>query len=342
MMMLLTFPENQQDSVPLKNIPIQDSVHLKSDSASVFNTLQLKDSVPHRIKSSSGKPFFEITDTISVCRRNSIEDVTFYDSNNVVTRIEPIRSDKFPFLFTEKNRHIQEEVKAALVKHLRDGSEIPFRPLHDDWILLIILVATFLFALIRKSSDNIMQGLGRFFLFRGVNDPSSRDTTGLFSWESTINNLISFLVLGLFGYSAASYYNLIPAILAGIIFWIISVAIIISAVTIRHVLCLIIGIASGEKDTFREYLLGVYQYYRFSSLLIFVLIILMSYTTIFPIKTFFDAGLIVLATFYLIRILRLFMIFIKRNISLFYLILYLCALEILPVLILVKYISGHF
>ena len=338
--MPFAYPEAQQDSISVKNVKAIGPGSLKSDSASAFNTLQSKDSLPHKLKVSAGKPVFTITDTTSVCIRNSIADVTFYDSNNVFTSIEPINFDRFPFLFAEKNRRIQEETKAALVKHLRPGSEIPFRQLHDDWIILLILVAIFLFAIIRKSSDNILQGVERFFLFRGVNDPSSRDTGGLFSWESTIKNLITFLILGLFGYSAASYYNIIPSAITGIIFWIISVMIISAAVTLRHIVCIITGSVSNEKEIFREYLMSVYQFYRFSAFFSFLLIILMSYTTIFPVKSCLITGIIVFATLYLIRILRLLIIFINRNISLFYLILYLCALEILPVLISVKYISG--
>ena len=180
----------------------------------------------------------------------------------------------------------------------------------------------------------------RFFLFRGVNNPSSRDIGGLFTLESTIKNLISFLILGLFGYSAASYYNIIPSAISGIIFWIISVIIIIAAVTLRHLVCLVTGAASGERELFTEYLLGIYQFYRFSAILIFVVIILISYSTIFPLESCFIAGAIVLGTLYLIRVIRLFIIFINKNISLFYLILYLCALEILPVVISVKYFSG--
>ena len=340
MMMLLPYPEAQQDSVQVKNVPVMDSVSLKSDSSSIVNIIQSKDSVPPGVKTSSAKTVPAITDTISVCTRNSIEDVTFYDSSNLVTRIESVHRDKFPFLFTGKNRQIQEEAKASLVKHLRTGEEIQLRSLHDDWIILIILCATFLFAIIRKSSDNIFQGVEKFFLFRGVNNPSSRDIGGLFTWESTIRNLISFFILGLFCYTAASYDNIIPSGISGIIFWIISVTIIIIAVTLRHLTCLVIGAVSEEREVFSEYLLNIYQFYRFSALIIFVVTILISYTTIFPVKSYFIAGLIVLSTLYLIRVIRLLIIFINKNISLFYLILYLCALEILPVIISVKYISG--
>ena len=279
-------------------------------------------------------------DTTSVSNRNSIADITFYDSNNVATRVEPFYTDRFPIAFTEKNSQMEAEVRASLVKQLKPGHEIPYKPLHDDWIILIILIVIFLFSRIRSSSKSEFSGVTRFFLFRGINDPSSRDIGGLFQWESTIKNLISFLIFGLFAYSAASYYNIIPSAITAIIFWIISVMSVISAVTLRHIICIIAGSASGEKDLFRDYLHGIYQYYRFSAMFLIIIIIMMSYTTIFPANSYFIAVIIVLGILYLIRIMRLLIIFLTRNISIFYLILYLCALEILPVVIIVKYITG--
>jgi hypothetical protein len=358
-MMLLPYLQEQQDSVKVKINPIRDSVsHISdsvslssiiqqkdsvshiSDSASLSSIIQQKDSVPRRIKISAVRPVIEITDTISVSTRNSIADVTFYDSTSIIHSIGPSPLNKFPFLFLENNRHIQEGARAALVKQLRAGDEIPARQFHNDWIILIILCAAFMFAIVRKSTDTLFQSMERFFLFRGVNNPPARDMGGLFTWESTIRNLISFLILGLFGYSAASFLNLIPSSTNGIIFWIISVSAVIGAVTLRHLLCLLTGEVSGEREVFTEYQLSIYQFYRFSALFIFVVTILISYTKIFPAKSYFIAGATVLATLYLIRVIRLFIIFINKNISLFYLILYLCALEILPVLISVKYITG--
>jgi len=279
-------------------------------------------------------------DTTSVCGRNSIADITFYDSNNVVTKIESGSSNSFPFLFTQKNKQMQIEERASLIKHLKSGQDLPAQPLHDDWIIEIILIAAFLYSLIRTKSKSMLPGVTRFFLLRGINDPSSRAIGGLFHWQSTILNLISFIIIGLFVYCGASYYDFIPSAISGIFFWLISLGIIISAVTLRHIVCVITGNASGKKEVFMEYLLGVYQSYRFSALFLFVLIILMSYTVLFPARVYFISGIIVLGIMYLIRVIRLMIIFINRNISIFYLILYLCALEILPVLISVKYFTG--
>jgi tryptophan-rich sensory protein len=118
------------------------------------------------------------------------------------------------------------------------------------------------------------------------------------------------------------------------------VGITIVAVTIRHIICVIVGKASGEEEAFVEYLQGVYQSYRFSALMLFLIMVLMFYSPLFTDKIYFTSGIIIIGLLYFIRIIRLLIIFLKRNISLFYLILYLCALEILPVLISVKYFSG--
>ena len=276
----------------------------------------------------------------TVCVRNSITDVTFYDSINFITRIKPESVNKFPFQFIENNRQIQSEKRAILLKHLRSGQELPSQPLHDEWIIGIILIVAFLFSVIRASSKTALPEITRFFLLRGSIDLSSRNTSGLFHWQSTILNLISFLTISLFAYCTAFYYGVIPNNSSGIIFWLISLGVIIASVTLRHLLCVLTGRISGEEEVFIEYLHGVYQFYRFSALIIIVIIILMSYTVLLPVGPGIILGFIVLGLMYLIRVVRLMIFFIARNISIFYFILYLCALEILPVLVLVKYVSG--
>jgi hypothetical protein len=66
---------------------------------------------------------------------------------------------------------------------------------------------------------------------------------------------------------------------------------------------------------------------------------MLAYTAVVPENFLLGAGIAILLVFYLLRTFRLFLIFLKRNISVLYLILYLCALEILPVLILIRYFN---
>ena len=338
--MTISITETQQDTVRLGKFIIKESIRLNTYSLPALRQFSSKDSGKHSLPLSTKAFVPSLADTTSVCVRNSIADVTFYNSDNVVFKVVSGSYKQFPFIFTEKVRQHQMEEKALLIKHLKPGNDMPDHPFHTDWMIIIIIIAAFLYSLVKTTSKRVFPDFTRFFLFRGINDPSSRDTGGLFSWQSTILNLSSFIVIGLFGYSAATYYNFIPAGFKGIIIWLIALGMISLAVTLRHIACILTGAASGKQELFRQYLLGIYQSYRFGALFLFAIIILMSYTIILPVKDFINSGIIIAGLMYLIRVIRLLIIFINRNISIFYLILYLCALEILPVLIVVKYFTG--
>jgi hypothetical protein len=284
----------------------------------------------------------QITDTTSVCERNPISDITFYDSLNYISERKLIKSDPFPVIFLQKNQTILQEARTVLLKNLRNGEKVPVPALQHDWLLAVFIISVFIYSLIRTTSAGIFNELGRFFFFRGINDPASRDMGGLFNWQATLLNLVTFFNLGLFAYFAAAWYDFIPAKTAGILVWMISVGIIIVAVTLRHFIIIITGNISDQKEIFREYLLGVYHSHRLGAIILFFIVVLISYTDFLSVRLLIRAGSIALILMYLIRILRLFLIFINRNVSIFYLILYLCALEILPVLILLKYSAGLF
>lgn len=282
------------------------------------------------------------TDTSAVCLRNSVSDVTFYDTANLVNRIDRTELSRFPFHFIEKNRIRETEARITLEKHLRPGNEITVRPFHDDWIVIVILISAFLYLVFRAVSKRLFSDVTRFFLFRGIGDKASRDLGALFHWESTIINFVSFINLALFAYCISFYYEFIPSNISGFLFWFISLVIIILAVTIRHIICFLTGSLSEESNVFSEYIITIYLSYRFMAFVVFILVILLAYTNLFPVKVIFIAGLLSISILYLLRIIRLFLIFMKRNISILYLILYLCALEFLPVVIIVKYFTGLF
>jgi hypothetical protein len=292
--------------------------------------ITLQDSISH------------IPDTASVCTRNSISDITFHDSASFIYTIDPHNSDRFPFIFTEKNSIREARKKEFLLKKLRNGNEIPAQPFNDDWFIFAVIASIFLYSFISVISKRFFNDMKRFFLFRGIGDPGSRDMQGLFHWQSTIINLVSFLNIALFAYCAAYYYEFIPEIFPGVIFWIICFVIIITAVTLRHFMCNVTGKISGETNAFNEYIITIYLSYRYLAFISFILAVMVTYTHLFNAQLLFFAGLITVGVVYLIRIIRLFMIFIGKNISILYLILYLCALEFLPVLILMKYVTGLF
>ena len=88
-------------------------------------------------------------DTALFCKRNSIADVTFRDSANLITRIDKNHLQDFPFIFTGISRKIAEEKNADLVRHLRNGDELPSGFFHNDWGLPVILLAVLIYGIIK-------------------------------------------------------------------------------------------------------------------------------------------------------------------------------------------------
>jgi hypothetical protein len=279
-------------------------------------------------------------DTAGILLKIPVADTTFFYSAKEIAHNDSSYIDWFPFNFSVMDRQLREESRTTLVKHLKDGDEMPVKQYNIDWILPVCMISAFLYAVLRATSGSVFQGLMRFISFRGINESGSRVTGELFQWESTLLNLVTFINLSLFVYLLTIKYDLYFPEIHGIVVWLICFAIVIATVTIRHFICLITGKASGEEEIFREYLVGIYQAYRIAGLIIFLIILLILYTTILPAEIFYFTGFTAIGILYVARVLRLFLIFINRHVSLFYLILYLCALEILPVVILVKYVTG--
>lgn len=279
------------------------------------------------------KPVF---DTSAVCSRNSIVNFTFHDPGNFIRNLDYPGSDRTLINLAAQARVINQEKNEILISSLRPGETLPLNQRNEDWLILILFAAALLLTLVR-SSKKAFQNIESFFLFRGINDPGSHNPTGLFQWQTTIKNLASFIIISLFIYKSVSWLGFIPSGMNNIAFWLICLAMVICAITLRHIICVITGNLSGTSELFNEYLAGVYHSYHFSAIILAVLIIMISYTKMLSANNLITAGIIAIGIMYLFRITRLLIIFLNRNISILYLILYLCALEILPAAIAIRY-----
>lgn len=282
----------------------------------------------------------QITDTVSDCSRNIVADVTFYDSTSFIRNIRTAEREEFPYLFVSKSHELAERKHEILMNSLRDGTSLPHDQFKSDWIVPLILFSAFLLAAVRAVPGNFFRSIFRFLFMRGINENGSRDTGVLYQWQSTLLNLSAFTSVSLFCYLLMKHYNVsIPGV-NGLMTWLILFGAVIVVVTLRHIVCNLTGSISDEPEIFREYIINIYQGYRAAGMVFLLLSVLILYTVLVPVNGFFNAGIALTGLIYLLRVIRLFLIFITRHVSILYLILYLCALEILPVVILVKYVTG--
>jgi len=80
--------------------------------------------------------------------------------------------------------------------------------------------------------------------------------------------------------------------------------------------------------------------YRAMGIILFIINILMSFSSIS--NTAFFTGVIIIIFFYLLRILRYIKINLSKQMNSFYLFLYLCAVEILPILYILKILTLYY
>ena len=114
-----------QDSVSQNPDTSVQKLPVPSDSVRVVDS-----PLPEKVIELPEKSIPEPVDTTSLCIRNSISDVTFYDSSNLVTRIDQKLTDMFPIVFIERNRFRERETMETLLINLKNGKEIPQRLFH--------------------------------------------------------------------------------------------------------------------------------------------------------------------------------------------------------------------
>lgn len=278
-------------------------------------------------------------DTSAVAARNIVIDFTFYDRNNPLAGPRTINPG-FPALFIEKGKDAARADHSRLLKSLKDGDSRNESYKDGDFVLGVLLVSVMLFTVVSATTRNLMPDASRFFLFRGMGDTVKKDRKVLLGWQSTLLNLSAFMVLALFIYSSAQSYSVMPEGMSPLLFWLAALGAIVTAITLRHMICLITGNLSSQSPLFSEYLMIIYYSYRFSALFLAVLTLIMNYTVFLPPEVYVIPGAVIFALIYIFRIIRLILIFINEGVSILYLILYLCALEFLPVLICAKYFTG--
>ncbi len=109
---------------------------------------------------------------------------------------------------------------------------------------------------------------------------------------------------------------------------------------IKYFVFNILGFIFNEKLTTNEYITNVGIYNKILGVFLFPIIIMIPYISLQFKLPLMYIGIFIIILSLILRFLRAFQIAFKIKLSIFYLILYLCTLEILPILIIGKMINN--
>lgn len=222
-----------------------------------------------------------------------------------------------------------------------DGQPLPQDKMSTDFSFIILsvslLIITVLLVFGRK---NMIAGLSSIG-FRRRPELAPPGTSEVFAWHSILRNTFTVLNIGLFSAAALLLTGLItPADPHGSVkLTVLFTASFLAALILRHLTCIMAAEVTGWRSLFREYMNVVYNTWFANSILLFILNLVILFGKLENTLPFIFAGLAIIAILLIIRTLRLLTIFKYRHIPISYFILYLCALEVLPVLVILKIIG---
>jgi hypothetical protein len=281
-----------------------------------------------------------VTDTISIPVSDTIRKDTV-QKEFFIGKIIPVDSSgkSFPDTLSSSDGVYAK----AYTSFLRvPGDPIGAASFNNDYAFGVLTVSLVMLALLiiigRKILGNIISTLS-------IKQPftlPAQSGMGVFSWAPVLVNLFSIVSTSLFvvlGAVTTGLMGPLPGIetikFVTILFASLSVGLLA-----RHLVCNITGSVSGEKEVFREYISVITAGWFLSGLSFFCISLLILFTKIIRPDLFIMAGAGIFALLYFYRIIRLLVIFLRRRVTILYFILYLCALEVLPVLILLKLLGA--
>ena len=210
----------------------------------------------------------------------------------------------------------------------------------EDWMLIIILVSVILIAYVRVRNHEVFATLTSSIINPKILTKEITNQLGWTDLEKTLLLTVFFLVSSLF-YTLILLYFFPQVTKQTTTFAFFAVFFVFSLFLyfIRLSILSIIQFITGEYEFLQEYSFSIGQYFRFMGLVLLPLGLLIA---IFPednVSLFIYPGLIILGIMYLVRILRLITNSLKIEGGFFYIILYLCTFEFLPVLIAIHFLK---
>ncbi|MBU0763953.1 MAG: DUF4271 domain-containing protein [Bacteroidetes bacterium] len=205
-----------------------------------------------------------------------------------------------------------------------------------DWMIGILLFSLILLAWLRIFYNKYMDNVVRSAV-------SYQSAYKMFESRSPVTQRISFVLnlffvvnLGLLIYQLLDYYGLTYFSLYGIRAFLAILGFTIALYIGKYLILKIIGFVFDAAVPVSEYLHHIFIYNKNLGLILFPVVICIPYVPENMTGIFVIVGIVLFGLFFLFRIFRGIRLSIKISLSIFYLILYLCILEMLPMLIFYK------
>lgn len=211
----------------------------------------------------------------------------------------------------------------------------------SDWVFYLVLAGLFLLAVVKYLYEKRFGLLLSSIYSRSSANHLVRETS-IFGSPSFIYLLAIFLVASLvLIHQVFQHFNLSgPSLWKDVLIYLQIIGAYFAFLLIQFILVLLAGFLFKNPETAREYIHNIIIFNLIGGVLLLPLILLIHYSHR---SVFLYVAFSIISILLLIRFIRGFIIGLSdQKFSLFHLFLYLCTLEILPVLVVAKFIDKYF
>jgi len=205
-------------------------------------------------------------------------------------------------------------------------------------VLFSLVVVGFLSLLYKRQLQRIFKSIVSIsesqLMYRERNSPLQR-ASGLMNLLH--NTMLALVFTQWIEWKGVSLNGLMPVVIFGGLF------VVANAIyAYRFVVSRIIGFLFDLREPFHECFFQMYLYPKALACVLFPIAVFIQFGNPALIEGLFTSAFVLLGVFYMLQTIRTFRVIIKYNVSILFLILYLCAFEIVPVIWVYKLISQVF
>jgi len=224
--------------------------------------------------------------------------------------------------------------KDVLINKLYDPS--PLKEGIENWQIVIVVIVALLLGMVKAFSHNRFRLGLKALLNYGVAQEIIREEQVFFHRSNVLLTLAHTLTLSLFVYQIKMMVLNGTTDSEGFSSFLIIVTGIVIVYSVKYVFARLLSFIFNDLAIVSEYIFNVSLYNNLLGVLL-TPFLLVSYFTIFPFQTLLNYMVVPLVLLvFLFRLIRLFIIGRSRGVLYVYIFLYICTLEILPLVVLYR------
>jgi hypothetical protein len=252
-------------------------------------------------------------------------DSVFVEPSDTLIHIANPDTIKTATIVEQPNRIMQEK------KLLPSGFNVDL-----VWLLPALVVIVAITGWIRLASGKFFRELFQAVFYHTSSDNLYKITHFRKSAWSVGLNFLFLINLGLFVYEMMTHFGIRPAGIDGLALWGIATGVLMTVSFLKTGIYRFLGWVFNTREATRRFLFEVTLLNKAFGIILVPFIVVIPY--VHPQYEFLllVSGLVMFAVMYLIQLLKGVKIILHEPLSVFYMILYLCALEILPIVTIYK------